>query len=90
MNVTLFKMLGKSRRTATTEEVKRAIEGEQDTPPLDPSSSATDPDPKRLKLTTMTDVENLANHMDEDTSLRTPATSHPLELDAEENVSKKA
>ena len=90
VNVTLFKMLGKSRRTATTEEVKRAIEGEQDTRPLDPSSSATDPDPKRLKLTTMTGVENLANHMDEDTSLQTPATSHPLELDAEENVSKKA
>ena len=56
----------------------------------DPGSIATDPDPKRLKPTTMTDVENLANHMDQDTSLGTPATSHPLELDAEENVSKKA
>ena len=38
----------------------------------------------------MTDVENLADQMDEDTFLRTTATSHPLDLDVEENVWKKA
>ena len=54
---------------------------------LDPSSSLTDPDLKRFKLTTMTDVENLADQMDEDISLRTLATSHPLDPDAEESVS---
>ena len=77
-------------RRATAEEVKRGDEADQDTRPLDPSSSSTDPDPKRFKPTIMTNVENLAEQMDEDTSLRTPATSHPLVLDAEENVSKKS
>ena len=33
----------------------------------------------------MTDVESLAEQVDENTSLRTPETSHPLEPDAEEN-----
>ena len=35
-------------------------------------------------------VENSAGQMDEDTFLRAPAISHPLEPHAEENVSKKA
>ena len=68
--------LGESRtcgRRATAEEVKRGDEADQETRLLDPSSSSTDPDPKRLKPTTMTDVENLAEQMDEDTSLRTLA-----------------
>ena len=75
------------RRRATA---KRGDEADQDTRPRDPSSSSTDPDPKRFKPTIMTNVENLAEQMDEDTSLRTPATSLPLVLDAEENVSKKS
>ena len=76
-------------RTATAEEVKRGVEVDQDTRPPDPSSSSTDPDPRRLRRTTVTDVETPAHQMDEDTSLRTPATSHPWDPDAEENVSKK-
>ena len=78
-----------SRRTATAEEVKRGVAVDPDTRPLDPSSSSADPDPKRLKPATVTNVENPADQMDKDTSLRTPATSHPLDPDAEENVSKK-
>ena len=55
-----------------------------DTLTLDPSSSSTD-----LEPATATDVESSADQMD-DTSLRSPATSHPLEPEAPENVSKKA
>ena len=58
--------------------------------PLDPGSSSTDPDPERIKPTTMTDVEILTEQMDEDTSLRTLATSRPLDPDVEEHVTKKA
>ena len=65
---------GESRRTAPAEEVKRGDEVDQDTRPLDPSSSSTGPDPKRLKPITTTDVENLAHRMDEETSLRNPAS----------------
>ena len=80
------------RRTVTAEEV---ISGRRETRPLDRSSSFTDPDPTRLKPTTVTDVENPADQMDEDTSLRTHfsqniATSHPLDPDARENVSETA
>ena len=74
----------------TTEEVKRADEADQDKRPLDPTSTSTDPDLKRFKPISMTDVENLAEQVDEHTSLRTLATSHPLDPEAEENVSKKA
>ena len=50
-----------SRRTASAEEAKRGIVGDRDTRPLDPSSSSTDPNPKRSKTTSVTDNENLAN-----------------------------
>ena len=77
-------------RRAAAQELKRGDQADQATRPLDPSSSSTDPDPKRFKPTTMTDVENLAEQMDEDIFLRTLATSHPLDREAEENVSEKA
>ena len=48
------------------------------------------PNRNDFKPTMKTDVANLAEQMDENTSLRTPATSLPLVLDAEENVSKKS
>ena len=38
-----------SRRTASAEEAKRGIVGDPDTRPVDPSSSSTDPNPKRSK-----------------------------------------
>ena len=83
LSAKLVKMLGKSiQRTETAVEVKRGDEVDQDTRP---SSSSTDLDPRRCKLATMF-VEKLAGWMDQDTSLRTPATSHPLDLDAEGNV----
>ena len=50
-----------SRRTALAEEAKRGIVGDPDTRPLDPSSSSTDPNPKRSKTTSVTDNEYLAN-----------------------------
>ena len=80
VNAKHFKM-----STATAEEVKRGIAVKPDTRTVDPSSSSTD-----LKPTTATDVERSADQMDEDTSLRATATSHPLEPDAEEKVSRKA
>ena len=79
-----------SRRTASAEEAKRGIGGDLDTRPLDPSSSSTDPNPKRSKTTSVTDNENLANRLDEDYFQRGPATSHQLEPVDDENVSKKA
>ena len=69
--------LDESRRTASGEEAKRGIVGDLDTRQLDPSSSSTDPNPKRSKTTSVTDNENLANRMDEDNFRRGPATSHP-------------
>ena len=42
-------------------EATRGIVGDPDTRPLDPSSSTTDPNPKRSKTTSVTDNENLAN-----------------------------
>ena len=56
-----------SRRTASAEQAKRGI-GDPDTRPLDPSSSSTDPNPKRPKTTSPTDNENRADRMDEITS----------------------
>ena len=79
-----------SRRTASAEEAKRRIVGDPDTRSLDPSSSSTDPNPKRSKTTSVTDNENLADRMDEDNFRRGPATSHQLEPVDDENVSKKA
>ena len=67
---------------STNSEVSREAVVDPNTRPLDPSSKSTDSDPKRLKPTTETDVEKTADQMVEDTSLRTPATSHPLEPDA--------
>ena len=43
-----------------------------------------------MKAATASAVENTADHMDEETSFTASATSHPLDPDAEENVSKKA
>ena len=63
--------------------------GDPDTRPLDPSSSSTDPNPKRSETTSVTDNENLANRMDEDNFRRGPL-SHQLEAVNDENVSKKA
>ena len=65
-----------SRRSASAEEAKREIVGDPDTRPLDPSSSSTDPNPKRSKTSPVTDNENLADRMDEDNLRRGPATSH--------------
>ena len=67
-----------SGRTATAEEVKRGVAVVPDTRTLDPSSSSTDLNLKRLKPTTANGIESWADQMDEDTSLRRPATSHPL------------
>ena len=53
-------------RRATAEEVKRRDEVDQDTRPLDPSSSS---DSRSETIQTSIDVENLAGQMDEDTSL---------------------
>ena len=82
--------LDESRRTASAEEAKRGTVGDPDTRSLDPSSSSTDPNPKRTKWTSLTDEENLADHMDEDNFRRRPATPHQLELVDDEKVSKKA
>ena len=71
-------------------EARRGIVGDPDTRPLDPSSSSTDPNPKRLKTTSVTDNDSLADRMDEDNIRRGPATSHQLEPVDDENVSKKA
>ena len=79
-----------SRRTASAEEARRGIVGDPDTRPLDPSSSSTDPNPKRSKTTSVTDNDSLANQMDEDNFQRGPATSHQLEQVDDENVPKKA
>ena len=72
-----------SRRTATVEEVKRGDEVDQDSRPLDPSSSSTDHDPNRFRRAAMT-WKTWRTRWDENISLRTPATSHPLDPDAEE------
>ena len=79
-----------SRRTASTEEAKRGIVGDPGTRQLDPSGSSVDPEPKKTKTTSATDNETPANQMDEDNFRRRPATSHQLEPDDDENVSKKA
>ena len=79
-----------SRRTASAEEARREIVGDPDTRPMDPSSSSTDPNPKRSKTTSVTDNDSLANRMDEDNFQRGPATSHRLEPVDDENVPKKA
>ena len=49
-----------------------------------------DPEPKRTKLTSVTDNENLADRMDEDSFRKGPATSHQWEPVDDDNVSKKA
>ena len=79
-----------SRRTASAEEARRGIVGDPNTRPQDPSSSSTDPNPKRSKTTSVTDNDSLANQMDEDNFQRGPATSHQLEPVDDENVPKKA
>ena len=79
-----------SRRTAAAEEAKRGVAADPDTRPLDPISSSTDPEPKRTKTTTVADTEHSADKMDVDNFQKTHATSHPLEPDAAENVSKRA
>ena len=79
-----------SRRSASAEEARRGIVGDPDTRPLDPSSSSTDPNPKRSKTTSATDNENLVDRIYEDNFRRGPATSHQLEPVDDEIVSKKA
>ena len=79
-----------SRRTASAEEARRGIVGDPDTRPLDPSSSSTDPNPKRSKTTSVTDNDSVSNQMDEDNFQRGPATSHQLESVHDQNVPKKA
>ena len=79
-----------SRRTAAAEEANREVAADPDTRPLNPSSSSTDPEPKRTKTTTVEDAENTTERMDVDNFQRTPATSHPLEPVGDENVSKTA
>ena len=69
----------------TAVEVKRGVVADPDTRAPDRSSSSID-----VKPASETDVESSADRMDEDTSLRAPAASHPSELDAQENVLKKA
>ena len=78
-----------SRRTASARRDAELLEI-RDTRPLDPSSSSTDPNPKRSKTTSVTDNENSADQMDEDNFQRGPATSHQLEPVDDENVPKKA
>ena len=56
----------KTYQDAREEVAKRGIFGDQDTRPLDPSSSSTDPNQKRSKTTSVTENENMANQMDED------------------------
>ena len=74
-----------SRRTASAEEARRGIVGDPDTRPLDPSSSSTDPNPKRLKTTSVTDNDSLANQMDEEVLERMDASEiHAGRLNAKE------
>ena len=52
-----------SHRTASAAEANRGNVGDPYTRPLDPSSSSTDPNPKRSKTTSVTDNENLVDEM---------------------------
>ena len=79
-----------SRHTARTEEAKRGFDEDPDTRPLNPSSSSTDPQPKRSKTDTSADVVNTPDQMDVDSFQMSPANAHPLESAGDENVSKKA
>ena len=79
-----------SRQTARAEEAKRKVDEDPDSRPLKPSSSSTDPEPKRTETDTGADVENTPDQMDVDSFQRTPATAHPLESACDENVLKKA
>ena len=79
-----------SRRTAAAEEAKRGVAADPDTRPLDPSSSSTDPEPKRTKPTTVTDTENSADQMGLDNFQGHPQPLIHWEPVADENVSKKA
>ena len=79
-----------SRQTAAAEEAERGVAKDSDSRPLNPSSSSTDPEPKRTKTDTGADAESAPDHMDVDNFQRTPATAHPLESASDENVSKKA
>ena len=76
-----------SRQTAKAEEAKRGFAEDPNSRPLNPSSSSSDPEPKRTKTATGADTENAPDQMDMDSSQRTPATAHPA---SDENVSNKA
>ena len=67
VNAKHFKMLG--RRVATAEVVKCGVEVYHDTRTLEPcsTSSSMDPNPKRFKPITVTELEALAHQMDQDT-----------------------
>ena len=63
-----------SRRNEAAEEAKRGVAADPDTRPLDPSSSSTDPKPKRTKTTTLADTDNSADKMDVDNFQGHPQT----------------
>ena len=91
VNARHIKMPGKiAAEQPSAEEARGGIVGDPDTRPLDPSSSSTDPNPKRSKTTSVTENDSLANQMDEDNFQRGLATSHQLEPVDDENVPKKA
>ena len=89
-----------SRRTASAEEAKRGIVGDPDTRPLDPSSSSTDPNPKRSKTISVTDNENQMYVAAKtkmvicDPSYTDPAETkvigHPLHKHSQSNYSRPA
>ena len=78
-----------SRHTARAEEAKRGFDEDPDTRSLNPSSSSTDLQPRRLETATGADAENAPDQMDVDSFQTTPAIAHPLEPASDENVSKK-
>ena len=79
-----------SRQTARAEEAKRGFDEDPDSRPLNPSSSSTDPEPKRTETDTGAEAENAPDQMDVDSFQRTLAPAHPLEPAIDGNVSKKA
>ena len=94
VNAKILKTLGK--RVALVDDEQQRRRRNAETKPIETHDHWTQVQVQRIpnrndfKPTMKTDVANLAEQVDEDTSLRTPATSHPLVLDAEENVSKKS
>ena len=88
-NAKHIKTRGK-RVTAPAEEAKRGFDEDPDTRKLNPSSSSTDPKPKRSETDTCADVANTPDQIIVDSFPRSPANAHLLESAGDENVSKKA